>query len=77
VGEFAARPARAFQRAADVLITCLSACRSAASFIVAYTENVENLDVETVDLGSHKISSGEARARARCSRRDASYLAPP
>ena len=34
----------------------------AASFIVAFSENVENIDVETVDLGSHKTSSGQARA---------------
>jgi hypothetical protein len=35
----------------------------AASFIVAHSQNMENVDVEVVDLGTHKTSSGKARAR--------------
>ena len=35
----------------------------AASFIVAHSESMENVEVEVVDLGTHKTSSGKARAR--------------
>ena len=35
----------------------------AASFIVAHSQKMANVDVEVVDLGTHKTSSGKARAR--------------
>jgi hypothetical protein len=35
----------------------------AASFITAHTAQLDNVDVETVELSTHKTAGGQARAR--------------
>jgi hypothetical protein len=40
----------------------------AASFITAHTAQLDNVDVETVELSTHKTAGGQARARTHSAR---------